>query len=371
MKTISAEKQPALPDKTSRRHGYRIEPDGSVLFIFDENLCGISDSESVVVTGSFTGWNHEAYDAWTMIHSSSGLWTLSAPAAKVRIPGNSGFPEFKFIASCGGCMHESPALPDTDGYQMLGNRLVIFPGDNISEAVHGDAVSRRIKTLADFNLRDTADRALISNIRIVPGTSKLWRGYHPYKKSRPGYDTENARIEIVKQTLEEKNIHSIITLCGNEPADPLLGESISLYQQDIIAQGNELFTDTSYETAYYHSSEQEFGNIISTIVRFINSHSGPYYVHCRLGSDRTGNVSAVLAAFCGASWNDIAADYEKTGDCGIGEFRNRRLLAYSFKNMLGMPVETADNLQEMLASHFIQAGCLSRTEIETAADRLR
>src|SRR5574344_877734 len=334
MKTISAEKQPALPDKTSRRHGYRIEPDGSVLFIFDENLCGISDSESVVVTGSFTGWNHEAYDAWTMIHSSSGLWTLSAPAAKVRIPGNSGFPEFKFIASCGGCMHESPALPDTDGYQMLGNRLVIFPGDNISEAVHGDAVSRR-------------------------------------KKTRPEYDTENARIEIVKQTLEEKNIHSIITLCGNEPADPLLGESISLYQQDIIAQGNELFTDTSYETAYYHSSEQEFGNIISTIVRFINSHSGPYYVHCRLGSDRTGNVSAVLAAFCGASWNDIAADYEKTGDCGIGEFRNRRLLAYSFKNMLGIPVETADNLQEMLASHFIQAGCLSRTEIETAADRLR
>jgi hypothetical protein len=348
-----------------------IEPDGSVMFIFDENLCGISDCGSVVVTGSFTGWNRGVYEAWVMTHVSSGLWMLPVPAAKVSIPGNSGFPEFKFIASCGGCMHESPALPDTVGYQMLGNRLVIFPGDDISEAVRGDTVSRRIKTLADFNLGDTADRAVISNIRIVPGTSKLWRGYHPYKKSRPGYDTEDARIAVVKQALEEKNIRSIITLCGNEPADPLLGESISLYQQNIIAQGNELFTDTSYEAAYYHSAEQEFGNVISTVVRFINSHPGPYYVHCRLGSDRTGNVSAVLAAFCGASWDDIAADYEKTGDCGIGEFRSRRLLAYSFRNMLGMSPENAGSLQKKLAGHFIQSGYLGRTEIETAADRLR
>ena len=44
-----------------------------------------------------------------------------------------------------------------------------------------------------------------------------------------------------------------------------------------------------------------FGKLMADIISFINTHPGPYYIHCRLGTDRTGVTSAVLAALCGAS----------------------------------------------------------------------
>ncbi len=43
-------------------------------------------------------------------------------------------------------------------------------------------------------------------------------------------------------------------------------------------------------------------------------HDGPYLVHCTEGKDRTGFVCALLEALCGASYEEIVADYMITYD---------------------------------------------------------
>jgi len=142
------------------------------------------------------------------------------------------------------------------------------------------------------------------------------------------------------------------------------GEEISAYQQKIIDAGDNLFVDTSYNTVYFHSAEKEFGSLIAEIVQFINTHPGPYYVHCRLGTDRTGTVSAVLAALVGADWQSIAADYQKTNEMGIQEFRDYHLLQYSFEQMLGKPMSSVANLKAELSSYFVNNGYLTQQDID-------
>ena len=175
---------------------------------------------------------------------------------------------------------------------------------------------------------------------------------------------------MVNKLLHDNKIQSVITLSGNEQIDAKK-EQISVYAQTIKENKNWLFVDTNYNTVYYRSNGEEFGNLIAKIVDFINSHPGPYYVHCRLGTDRTGAVSAVLAALSGASWEEIKKDYQKSNDAGIKEFRDYRLLQYSFEQMLFKPIDKIENLQQELSNYFIENNYLTSLDIKTLQERLK
>jgi protein tyrosine/serine phosphatase len=359
-------------NKQNRELGYQITGDGSVVFVFDPALYKIADTDRVYIEGSFNGWKKGTDKAWSMTKFKKNVWTLTKSAAEIRIPGNSGFPEFKFYIFVKGSKYakEPQAVSKIPGYQMATNNLILFPSDDPAVVVANTVTADCVKKLSDFDLSDPAQAAVLANVRQVPGTTMLWRGYHPYKKSRAQYDTEQSRLELVKKSLEANGIKSIITLSGDEKPSESAGESISPYEQAVIDAGNELFIDTSYNTVYYHSGEADFGNVMQQIVRFIDSHPGPYYIHCRLGTDRTGVTLAVLAAFCGADWQDIAADYQKTNEMGIKEFRDYRLLQYSVEQMLGKSLTDVKNLRHELTAHFVDGGYLTRTELDELMQRL-
>jgi len=360
-------------NKQNRELGYQLIDGGStVVFIFDPALYTIADAAGVYVEGSFNGWKKERGGSWGMTRSKANVWTLTKNAEEVRIPGNFGFPEFKFYLYASGenIAEDIPAASTIPGYQMAENNLLLFPGDDPVAVSANAAAADRIKTLPEFDLNDPAQVSALTNVRRVPGTTALWRGYHPYKKSRGQYDTEQTRLDLVKKALESNGIRSIITLSGGEKPSAEAGESISPYQQSIIGAGNELFIDTSYDTVYYHSAETDFGNVMQQIVRFVNSHPGPYYIHCRLGTDRTGVTSAVLAAFAGTDWKRITADYQKTNGTGIKEFRDYRLLQYTFEQMVGKPMPEVKDLQRELAAHFVNGGYFTQAELDTLAMRL-
>lgn len=56
----------------------------------------------------------------------------------------------------------------------------------------------------------------------------------------------------------------------------------------------------------------EFKKGLAEGLAFFAENKGPYLVHCNEGKDRAGFVSALLAAYMGASYDEIVADYMKT-----------------------------------------------------------
>ena len=364
-----------VPTKDNRELGYQlVDWAKKVVFVFDMKAYKYESVAKVYVEGSFNGWAKGSDDSWRMSESSKkGIYILEKDFALVNIPGNSGYPEFKFYIyrkPNAYSADEPGSISKKPGFSMSTNNLILLPEDSAQEVQENVKLVASVKKLSDFNLENAQDRAVISNVRLVPGTVNLYRGYHPYKKSRSQYDTEEVRIELVKKSLEENDVHSIITLSGKEDAVEKLNEAVCLYQQNIIDSGNNLFINTHYNTVYYKSDSQEYGNLVAEIVRFINTHPGAYYIHCRLGTDRTGTMSAVLAALCGASWKEIAEDYQKTNLMGIKEFRDYRLLKYSFEKILGKSMENVEDLKTELCDYFIKNDYLNQNELDVLAKRL-
>lgn len=373
-------------NKTNRRLGYQlINNCEKIVFVFDADAYKIKDPRKVCIEGSFNGWDKGKNANWMLDKVKSTIWTLECPTEDVLVPGNSGFPEFKFYVNaevayietvCGKELHrtkreifEPAAISRIPGFSVATNNLILLPSDDptiTAEIAKKADISKKLK---DFDLTKTEYRMMIANFRLVPGTSKLFRGYHPYKMSRAGSGLEKTCIKTVNELILENQIKSIITLCGNESITKK--EKIDSYIQSINYAGNHFFTNTFYNTVYYNSSGDSFGEFIYSIVDFINTHDGPYYVHCRLGTDRTGVVSAVLASLCGATWDEIVADYQKSNEMGIKEYRDYRLLQYSFENILGCKINEVDNLKKAMSDFFIRRNFLNQNDIDKLVEKLK
>ena len=127
----------------------------------------------------------------------------------------------------------------------------------------------------------------------------------------------------------------------------------------------------SYDHALYYTDQSRFAEWIQEIVRFINDedHPVPFQIHCHLGADRTGVFSGVLAAMCGATWDDIANDYNRTSDLQISEYRHSNQLRHALYLLTGFDplilpsgpdaeptVYTETTLEEAIASHTAYSG---------------
>lgn len=332
--------------------------------------------KEIFVTASFTAWRKKDQFAMQQQEDKS-LWTLTKALDQVEIPGNIGFPEFNFLifTDSGTAFNIGAKTPVTGSNlpceEVFDYNFVILKDKKYLSEIksYGDNLLK-IQSLKDYDVKNPEDQALISNVRKVPHTNFLWRGYHPYIKSRPAFDTEDLRLKLVNKAIKKNKIKSIITLCGNEKPQKGLNEKISRYIRNIQKKGNQLFLDTTYETVYFASDSMEYSNTVRQIIDFIISHPAPFYIHCRLGSDRTGTMSSILAALCGASWEEIKADYEMTSKAGFGEFRSARLLEHSYKNLLGMSPSQFHNLQKEVEDYFTERNILSHSQIEKLRDKL-
>ena len=227
----------------------------------------------------------------------------------------------------------------------------------------------------------------ISNFRRVPGTMHLYRSYHPYHSSRSSYDTERARLEWVAALATDVGINCDIALSGNmESEDGTATYTVSGttytttipdYYREIINNHRVLYVGRqnghtpSYDHALYYTDQSRFAEWIQEIVRFINDddHPVPFQIHCHLGADRTGVFSGVFAAMCGASWDDIADDYNRTSDMQISEYRHSNQLRHALYLLTGFDplilpsgpeaeptVYTATTLEDAIASHSAYSG---------------
>lgn len=363
--------------------------DKTITFIFDNTLWQVSNLSSVEVRGSFNGWKSEAKYALTY-NSTSNYWYVTLPYSTVKVPGNSGQPEFKFVTN--GSTYQSgdgkSFIPY--GYIFLNadrNNIVVFDDDDFETIKANSAAANVLKYISDFDLTSREGQEEISNFRRVPGTSNLYRSYHPFKYSKTGNPTEPLRIQYLTQLATETGINSDICLSGNETSGlasyniygTTYSEVIPEYYQKIIDNNRVLYVGTvnattpTYNAVYYRSTEEPLRQWVKEIVDFINSDKSqpPYLIHCRLGTDRTGVFSGILAALCGASWSDIAADYQLTNRMGIKEFRDYHLLQYSFEQMLGVEdIRTIENVSSSLCEYMVNTGTLTQNDINMLRTRL-
>ncbi|MBE6564306.1 MAG: tyrosine-protein phosphatase [Ruminococcaceae bacterium] len=83
-----------------------------------------------------------------------------------------------------------------------------------------------------------------------------------------------------------------------------LGESVSLYQQDLSAEGSE-------NKRNFSMAKEQMNGIMNRL--FDNAIAGETtYFHCLAGADRTGMVAIVTEGVLGVSLSDIDRDYELT-----------------------------------------------------------
>jgi len=376
----------ALSDTVTART-FALSSDASqVIFVFDAasqsdvlNAQGITDSGTITaveVRGSFNGWSSDGALSLTASQTNSGVWYLVAEAEDLDIPGNSGHPEYKFVVTVDGTTHWLDlASTSPDGYHFLGNHILVGPDDDLATIIANEAQANDVKSLADFDLTTTDGQQTLANFRRAAAGLQLFRSYHPYKQSRPALETEAPRLTYVNRLMAANHIGSVITLSGDETAslDSSLDESISDYLQAIIDQGNNLNLELGYNPVYYKSDSSEFGQAIQTIVSFIldDAHPGPYLVHCRLGTDRTGVITAMLSGLAGTNWQTLAADYQASNQLGIGEFRDYGLLEYSLRHMLGVDPADADlDLQAALTEYFVSNGYLTQAQIRRLQQKL-
>ena len=346
--------------------------------------------KKVYVYGSISAWNNaDEYYRLTR-YSFDGCFYIILPLSAIERPGNSGAPEFLFhIYKTDGTDYTERSHSSWQGhidsrllFENNGiNMCVAFSEAEKNELAERAKIAKYVAPLKDFDLTKESDQKRISNFRGVPGTTKLFRSYHPYKPDRTKFETEHERMVWVAKNAANAGIKCDLALSGNE--EKHAGEkytcggkeytiTIPDYYKSIIANKNVLYVGTkngktpTFDDAIYHSDGETYAEWIKELVEFVidDAHPAPFQIHCSLGSDRTGSFCATIAALCGASWEEIAENYEATTNLQIQEFRHRNVMKYHLKNMTGVDPTTCKDLQQVVADHFIKGGYLTAEQIE-------
>ena len=378
----------------------------TITFIFSTDANRFNASRSAIsrvyAYGSITGWKQtdEAYrlNGW----SDDGCFYRTMPLSAIERVGNSGQPEFLFLIykyKGGTDYGEADAYTDRahSSWPSIDTRLlfdnngvnmvVALPGDNLDEIHSRSVAAQQVDPLSAFDLSKPADQARIANWRLVPGTTQLYRSYHPFDPSRAQYDTEERRLYWVGQLATQAGIKCDIALSGNmtghagntyDCGGHTYTITIPAYYQTIISNNRVLYVGTangqtpSYNAAIFESDGVAFAQWIQEVVTFVlnDAHPAPFQIHCALGSDRTGAFCATIAAMCGASWEQIATDYEATSNLKVNEYRHRNCIRYCLKRLCGVDPATDDTFNEKVKAHFIDGGWLTEAQINALKAKL-
>ena len=396
--------EPINSEKNVKRCFIDDAEEETVTIVYDLKTWGTSREEisKLTLRGSFTTVYNPQTKRWvedeenfTLSYDASYNWySIALPYSKISRPGFSGQPEFKFYLN--GTPLSAPSfVPEEYVFNNANKKqMIIFDKEFDARSVElnqNEITASTIKTLSDFDLNDEESLKTVSNFRLVPGTTSLFRTYHPYYPTHEQTPTEKVRLDNVQAFMNQEGIKSDITLCNNRSnADGMVYKvdgvsytvSIPDFYKEIIDNDSVLYVgDSDYggngtipsaNFVYYYSDSDFMKQWIKQIFDFIcdDKNKAPFALHCEIGVDRTGVFSGIFAALCGASWSEISEDYEKSNLMGIGEFRDKRLLKYSFENMLKIQnVEECSNLSQLM-KNFVLSCEISQAEFEKAVSKL-
>lgn len=388
--------------------GYVInEEDNTVTFVFCQRMWMDSGSY-VIVKGSFNGWLNGQN---MLLPDEQGNKSITLPLATLMVPGNSGRPEFQMVANGMTLSPERSRVGVPDGYVFAdGNKhfMIIMNEADLAQAKIDNAKVAKRKTLADFDLTTREGLEEISNFRKVPGTTNMFRSFHPIKYTYTSYDTEYPRHVALERLCVEEGIASDINLSGASSLSPtaitLCGspfmETVPEFYKEIMGATRVLnvgvehgiIPPTSEDVYFQHwfsngqldvnKSKLRISQMIQEIVHFVNSDKSkaPYLIHCHVGQDRTGVMCALISGLCGASWEVMAQDFEKTQRLGNKELKGRGLLKFALEKYLGIEptpvaipgggIESQEDIAGAIRKVLTTGGFLTEVELDQFVAKL-
>lgn len=379
----------------------RLNSDNTITLIFRPDRYGVTEDSvihSVYAYGTFTAWTAPLEEYKLPYYSSDSCFYTTLPFHMLERPGNSGSPELYFRLYYRDEIETDTTFvepyPMDSGMYMVdqrlnigdGGMLLMWPGDDINEMAKRVEKINDIAGLAEWQLTDEQQQARFANFRLVPGTNYLYRSFHPFYPIIKD-ETAEQRVHYSTVCAERVGIKTAICLSGNQEKKEGVtlpcGENsmvvhIPDYYKSMIDQQNVLYvgqasgSGLSYNNTLWFINHHQYQTWMAEVVHFVCDarHSAPYQIHCSLGADRTGSFCAVIAALCGATWEEIALDYEATSNTRC-LFRNRGLIRYTLRQMLGEDPEYISDLQAAMTDYMVSENVLTREEIQDFVSRLQ
>ena len=154
------------------------------------------------------------------------------------------------------------------------------------------------------NLRDeySISDAAFANARAV-SAGKITSGIL-HRSSSP-FCNDIERAYYVSEYLQQEKVKTVLNLADTK--EKMSTYDIPPYSHQLYNEGNVILCPLKADP-----TADDYNNRLIEALKQLPSHPAPYVVHCMEGKDRTGYVCALLEGLCGATYDEIVADYLET-----------------------------------------------------------
>ena len=141
--------------------------------------------------------------------------------------------------------------------------------------------------------------AAYANARVAKGGNMANGILH--RSSSPFCNDIN-RAYYVSEYLENEGVRTVLNLADSE--EMMQTYDLPPYSQTLWEGGNVILCPLKADP-----TADDYNNRLIAALKELPLHPAPYVVHCMEGKDRTGYVSALLEGLCGATYDEMVADY--------------------------------------------------------------
>ena len=127
-----------------------------------------------------------------------------------------------------------------------------------------------------------------------------------HRSSSPFSNGSN-RAYCVSDYLEDGQVKTVLNLADTE--EKMLTYDMPLYSRTLWDGGSVILCPLKTDP-----TADDYNNQLIAALKELPTHPAPYVVHCMEGKDRTGYVCALLEGLCGATYEEMVADYLITYD---------------------------------------------------------
>ena len=128
-----------------------------------------------------------------------------------------------------------------------------------------------------------------------------------YRSSSP-FSNDIKRDFYVSEYLQQEKVRTVLNLADSEEK-MLSYKDIPPYSLSLWKEGNVILCPLKAD-----STADDYNYRLIEALKQLPSRPAPYVVHCMEGKDRTGYVCALFEGLCGATYEEIVADYLVTYD---------------------------------------------------------